>query len=227
MNEMKFTKDHEWILQKASFAFVGITNHAQENLGDIVFIELSQIGKFVNSGDQIGIVESVKAASDLISPASGEIIEVNNNLQKTPQIICKTQLISYNYLTMTFSNSCRIFRTRTIIVGATATTISSSPTASTAATASATASVGLWDPRIIGIGTLSIVVRYGDGPIRQGSLSRRRLVTLIFGRRGRGDGFRGGLGDRLARSLLGLFGGGPVVLVSHLAFPGRCEICAE
>ena len=87
MNEMKFTKDHEWILQKASFAFVGITNHAQENLGDIVFIELPQIGKFVNFGDQIGIVESVKAASDLISPASGEIIEVNNNLQKTPQII--------------------------------------------------------------------------------------------------------------------------------------------
>ena len=87
MNEMKFTEDHEWILPKESFALVGITNHAQENLGDIVFIELPQIGKFVNSGDQIGIVESVKAASDLISPASGEIIEVNNSLQKTPQII--------------------------------------------------------------------------------------------------------------------------------------------
>ena len=87
MKDKKYSEDHEWVLSNESMATVGITNHAQENLGDIVFIELPQKGKIVNNGDQIGIVESVKAASDLISPVSGEIIEVNNDLQNSPQII--------------------------------------------------------------------------------------------------------------------------------------------
>ena len=65
MNIKKYTEDHEWILPEESFAIVGITNHAQENLGDIVFIELPQISKIVKAGDQIGIVESVKAASNV------------------------------------------------------------------------------------------------------------------------------------------------------------------
>ena len=87
MSERKYSKDHEWLELNEDIATVGITNHAQESLGDIVFIELPEIGRLVKSGDQIGVVESVKAASDLFSPVSGEIIEVNNELQNSPQLL--------------------------------------------------------------------------------------------------------------------------------------------
>ena len=87
MSERKYSKDHEWLELNDDIATVGITNYAQESLGDIVFIELPEIGRLVKSGDQIGVVESVKAASDLFSPVSGEIIEVNNELQNSPQLL--------------------------------------------------------------------------------------------------------------------------------------------
>jgi len=87
MSERKYSKDHEWLELNDDIATVGITNYAQESLGDIVFIELPEIGRLVKSGDQIGVVESVKAASDLFSPVSGEIIEVNNELQNLPQLL--------------------------------------------------------------------------------------------------------------------------------------------
>ena len=87
MSEKKYSKDHEWLELNDDIATVGITNYAQESLGDIVFIELPEIGRLVKSGDQIGVVESVKAASDLFSPVSGEIIEVNNELQNSPQLL--------------------------------------------------------------------------------------------------------------------------------------------
>ena len=87
MSEKKYSKDHEWVLIENEIATVGITNYAQESLGDIVFIELPKIGRLVNAGDQVGVIESVKAASELYTPVSGEIIEVNNELQNSPQII--------------------------------------------------------------------------------------------------------------------------------------------
>ena len=87
MSERKYSKDHEWLELNDDIATVGITNHAQESLGDIVFIELPEIGRLVKFADQIGVVESVKAASDLFSPVSGEIIEVNNELQNSPQLL--------------------------------------------------------------------------------------------------------------------------------------------
>ena len=87
MIEKKYSKDHEWINYKEGIATVGITNYAQESLGDIVFIELPKIGKSIKQGDQVGVVESVKAASDLFSPVSGEIIEVNDELQNSPHLI--------------------------------------------------------------------------------------------------------------------------------------------
>ena len=87
MSEKKYSKDHEWVFCKDKIATIGITNYAQESLGDIVFIELPKIGKFVKLGDQVGVVESVKAASDLFAPISGEIIEVNNELQNSPQLL--------------------------------------------------------------------------------------------------------------------------------------------
>ena len=83
----KYTKDHEWVSIENDIATVGISNHAQESLGDIVFIELPQIGKLVKAKDEICVVESVKAASDIYAPIDGEILEVNNNLEDDAAII--------------------------------------------------------------------------------------------------------------------------------------------
>ena len=87
MSEKKYTKDHEWISLQGGVATIGITNYAQESLGDIVFVELPEIGKLVQAGDQVGVIESVKAASEIYSPVSGKIIEVNNELINRPQLV--------------------------------------------------------------------------------------------------------------------------------------------
>ena len=87
MNEIKYTKEHEWMALEGEVATIGITNHAQESLGDIVFIDLPEVGKIVNSGDEISVIESVKAASDIYSPVDGEIIEININLNDNASLI--------------------------------------------------------------------------------------------------------------------------------------------
>ena len=87
MTDKKYTEDHEWISIDDDIATVGISNHAQESLGDIVFIELPLIGKNVKAKEEICVVESVKAASDIYAPLDGEIIEVNNNLENNAAII--------------------------------------------------------------------------------------------------------------------------------------------
>ncbi len=87
MSEKKYTKDHEWVSVDNGVAIVGISNHAQESLGDIVFIELPTVGKSVNAKDEICVVESVKAASDIYAPIDGEILEVNSNLEGDAAII--------------------------------------------------------------------------------------------------------------------------------------------
>ena len=89
MSEKKYTKDHEWIKIENEIGTVGITNNAQEQLGDIVFFELPELNKKVKKGEQVGVVESVKAASELYTPVSGEIIEINNNLTQTPDLVNK------------------------------------------------------------------------------------------------------------------------------------------
>ena len=86
MTEIKYTKDHEWIENIDGVGTVGITNNAQEQLGDIVFFELPQLERKFNKGDQVGVVESVKAASELFTPVSGKIIEINEELAKTPSL---------------------------------------------------------------------------------------------------------------------------------------------
>ena len=89
MSEKKYTKDHEWIKIENEIGTVGITNNAQEQLGDIVFFELPELNKKVKKGEQVGVVESVKAASELYTPVSGEIIDINNNLTQTPDLVNK------------------------------------------------------------------------------------------------------------------------------------------
>lgn len=83
--DLKYTESHEWVRTEADGTLtVGITDHAQEALGDIVFLELPEAGKTVSAGDGVAVVESVKAASDIYAPVSGEIVESNTSLVDTP-----------------------------------------------------------------------------------------------------------------------------------------------
>jgi glycine cleavage system H protein len=86
---LKYTKDHEWIRVEGTTGFVGITDNAQGELGDVVFVELPQKGKQVKQGETFGTIEAVKAVSDLYSPVSGEIIELNAALEKSPEVVNK------------------------------------------------------------------------------------------------------------------------------------------
>ncbi|UXY33429.1 glycine cleavage system protein GcvH [Streptomyces albidocamelliae] len=83
--DLTYTDDHEWIRTEDGTVTVGITDHAQRNLGDIVFFELPSVGKVVDAGDAIGTVESVKAASELYAPVGGEVIEVNEEAVDSPE----------------------------------------------------------------------------------------------------------------------------------------------
>jgi glycine cleavage system H protein len=83
----RYTKDHEWIRLDGEVATVGITEHAQSQLGDIVYVELPEIGRKVEKGGEAAVVESVKAASDVYAPASGEVIAVNDSLGSVPAAI--------------------------------------------------------------------------------------------------------------------------------------------
>ena len=87
MDEKKYTKEHEWVEVDGDTATVGITNHAQESLGDIVFIDLPTVGKQVKSNEELCVIESVKAASDIYAPIDGEVIEINNNLNDDASIV--------------------------------------------------------------------------------------------------------------------------------------------
>ena len=83
----KYTPDHEWInIEDHEAAVVGITAHAQDALGDVVFVDLPQVGKSYNKGDVAGVVESVKAAADIYMPVSGEVVEVNEKLRDEPAL---------------------------------------------------------------------------------------------------------------------------------------------
>jgi glycine cleavage system H protein len=84
---LKYTKDHEWLREEGAVAVVGITEHAQEALGDIVFVELPAVGTKVKQGQTFGTVESVKAVSDLFAPVSGEVTDVNPELGKKPELV--------------------------------------------------------------------------------------------------------------------------------------------
>jgi glycine cleavage system H protein len=84
---LKFTDDHEWLRIEGDTAVVGITNFAQGQLGDLVFVELPQVGKKLKKGDAAAVVESVKVASDVYAPIDGEIVEANEAIVKEPQLV--------------------------------------------------------------------------------------------------------------------------------------------
>ena len=84
---MRFTRDHEYIDASGETATVGVSEHAQSQLGDIVYVELPEIGAILKKGDAAAVVESVKAASDVFSPASGEVVAVNDKLSGEPSLV--------------------------------------------------------------------------------------------------------------------------------------------
>jgi glycine cleavage system H protein len=84
--DLKYTKDHEWTKVEGDTVIIGITDFAQSALGDIVFVELPEIGKTLNAHQTFGVVESIKSVSDLYSPISGTVVEVNSGLQDTPEL---------------------------------------------------------------------------------------------------------------------------------------------
>lgn len=84
---VKYSKDHEWVKVDGDVATIGITNHAQEQLGDVVFVELPALGKKVEQNKEAAVVESVKAASEVYAPVSGEVVEVNTDLEGDPGLV--------------------------------------------------------------------------------------------------------------------------------------------
>lgn len=85
--DLKYTREHEWVSIDGSVATIGITDHAQEQLGDVVFVELPSVGDRVEKADAFGVVESTKAVSDVYAPISGEVTEVNDDLPDNPELI--------------------------------------------------------------------------------------------------------------------------------------------
>jgi len=84
---LHYTAEHEWILLEGDVATIGITNHAQEELTDIVFVELPEVGRICDAEEAIAVVESVKAASDIYAPLSGEVVEANEGLEEDPALV--------------------------------------------------------------------------------------------------------------------------------------------
>ncbi len=87
--ELKYTKEHEWIRVEGDEAFVGITDYAQSQLGDIVFVECETVGDTLKAGDTFGTIEAVKTVSDLYLPVSGEVLEFNEELENEPELVNK------------------------------------------------------------------------------------------------------------------------------------------
>jgi len=86
---LRYTKDHEWAKMEDGRARIGITDHAQQELTDVVFVELPRVGKVVKQGEPMGVVESVKAVSEIFAPLSGTVVEVNKILEDRPEIVNK------------------------------------------------------------------------------------------------------------------------------------------
>ena len=86
-NDLRYTRDHEWVRLQGGVGRIGITDHAQQQLGDVVFVELPKVGSAVTAGARFGTVESVKAVSELFSPVTGKVSAVNDELAKTPETV--------------------------------------------------------------------------------------------------------------------------------------------
>ncbi len=93
MSDLRYSREHEWVRLEDDIATVGISDYAQEQLGDVVFVELPEIGTEVAQGDEAAVVESVKAASEIYAPVSGEVMEINDVLENSPETVNESPTI--------------------------------------------------------------------------------------------------------------------------------------
>jgi glycine cleavage system H protein len=101
---IKYSEDHVWVkVQDEDLVTIGITDFAQEQLGDLVYIELPKVGHECSRGDNISVIESVKSASDLVAPVSGEIVEVNNKLEDDPELVSEEPMDEGWFIKVKFS----------------------------------------------------------------------------------------------------------------------------
>ena len=105
---IKYTEDHEWLKIEGDIATVGITDHAQDALGDVVFVELPNVGQSYDQKDSVGVVESVKAASDVYMPVSGEVTEVNEALRDDPSLANSDPLNAGWFFKVKLSNAAEV-----------------------------------------------------------------------------------------------------------------------
>ncbi len=108
MANVRYTKDHEYIRIDGDIATVGISDHAQSQLGDVVFVELPEIGRKVEAGGEAAVVESVKAASEVFAPVSGEVIEVNSALESAPATVNEDPLGEGWFMKIRLSNASEL-----------------------------------------------------------------------------------------------------------------------
>jgi glycine cleavage system H protein len=100
---MYYTQEHEWIKTDGDKAYIGITDYAQEAMGDIVYVELPEVGDALKQKDQCGVLESVKAAADMFMPVSGTVIEVNNELEDSPELLNTSPFETYIFVIEDYS----------------------------------------------------------------------------------------------------------------------------
>ena len=106
---IKFSEDHEWVeLKGDDLVVIGITDFAQEQLGDLVYVELPEVGDECSRGENISIIESVKAASDLVAPVSGTIIEVNSRLEDEPELVTEDSMGEGWFIKVKLSNTSEL-----------------------------------------------------------------------------------------------------------------------
>ena len=105
---LKFTKDHEWLRLEGDTATIGITEHAQDQLGDLVFVELPKVGRKLQQGEPAAVVESVKAAADVYAPISGTIVEINEAIVNEPDVVNSDPMGRGWFFKIKISNSSQI-----------------------------------------------------------------------------------------------------------------------
>lgn len=108
MSAVKYTEEHEWLRPEGDLVVVGITDHASEQLGDVVFVELPEPGTQVAKGDEICVIESVKAASDILAPCDGEIVEVNEALAENPGLVNEDPLAAAWFFKMKLNDASEL-----------------------------------------------------------------------------------------------------------------------
>tara|TARA_Y100001970_G_C14140941_1_gene807058 strand:- start:400 stop:768 length:369 start_codon:yes stop_codon:yes gene_type:complete len=111
-NNLEYTRDHEWVKYNDDSAIIGVTDFAQSELGDVIFMELPKIGDIFNEGDSIGTIEAVKTVADIYTPIKGEIIDINDNLENNPELLNNDPYNKGWIIKISFSNKPKLLSSK-------------------------------------------------------------------------------------------------------------------